>query len=223
MERDRHAFERKLLPCMQHGATVDDSLTPIRMVGYDQYDDCLKPGREMDSKNRRMPPNLLFFEISMEAYMGYQWRGLNSEDPTFPRGAIMGGAFVAALSSWEFTENTTLLEEALHDDCGEEGKYIEVKKSVVKRLHEYFLHQQPRRLRHEPKIRWPEILIAENSIFSKGDVDIFLEVSPFTRNFLQTLTNLGFTNDIVVSFLVGSCTIHCTCCRALTRCLLLSN
>jgi len=144
MERDRHAFERKLLPCMQHEAAVDDSLTPIRMVGYDQDDNGLKPGREKDSKNRRIPPNLLFFEISMEAYMGYQWRGLNSEDPTVPRGAIIGGAVVAALSSWEFTQGTDLLrrlEEVLYDDSCEESKYIEVKKSVVKWLHEYFLHQ----------------------------------------------------------------------------------
>jgi len=182
---------------MQYEAKVDDSLTPISMVGYVRDNDCLKRKFKCDGKvNRRIPPNLLFFEIAMEAYMGYQWRGLlNSADPTFPRGAIMGGAVVAALSSWEFAEDTKQLEEALHS--GQESEYADAKKSVLTKLHEYFLH-------HEPARRWGEPEFpAVNSIFSKGDVDIFLERSPLTRTLLQKLTGVGFTNDTVGAFFVG--------------------
>ena len=56
----------------------------------DDYDDFLP-----------MSPNNLYFLMGMECYAGYELTGLcNSEDTAMPRGAIMGGAVVAALSSW---------------------------------------------------------------------------------------------------------------------------
>jgi len=49
-----------------------------------------------------IPPILLYFEIILEALMGYLVEQFHSDDPTLPRAAVMGGAAVAALTAQSF-------------------------------------------------------------------------------------------------------------------------
>ena len=62
----------------------------------------LKPSITLDSSSEPiLPPNMLIFEMLLEAYCGYSMHGhFHHVNPSMPRAAIMGGAIVAVLMSW---------------------------------------------------------------------------------------------------------------------------
>ena len=111
----------------------------------------------------------------------------NSPDTFMPRSAVMGGAVVAALTSFQedvvvqafdnsdiFTESGNLKEESL---------YWPAKEALIKELHNYFLYNK----------RTPR----ERSPFSKGDTDIFLQASPLTQALLGVFQERGIGPDLL--------------------------
>lgn len=114
LERDRCAFARKAHPSLLARKIPDGSLTPIELLGEDAEKQN-KTSREFMPALERgppVPPNFLYFEILLEGYTGYKWSSFfNSQDPTLPRGVIMGGAVVAALTAWQDSRIRNMLEE----------------------------------------------------------------------------------------------------------------
>ncbi|KAL3931945.1 MAG: hypothetical protein SGARI_004085, partial [Bacillariaceae sp.] len=171
LDRDRWYFEhRKSRDSLKAicGNAMDGSLTPINIVGYEDQlpDDRLLS--EVPDSNKDIacvPPNMLYFEIVLEAFMGYNLHGLyNSEDLRMPRAAVMGGAVLAALTSWrdEFVLNAFLessLESILDDSESTVDDYVKEKKELTMKIHIHF---------------------CESETFN-GDVDIFLQPSPFIQ------------------------------------------
>ena len=110
--------------------------------GEDTYNNCLRRHENQVCRRPKngfyeehpspVPPNLLLFEILIEAYMGYKWpstAGFHHDDPSYPRCAVMGGAVVAALTAWrdpnvlDIVENMNLTEFfALKDEDENEEK-----------------------------------------------------------------------------------------------------
>lgn len=187
-ERDRAAFQRKAVPYLRASQWHDGSLTLIDIRNYDRLDNHLVHHAE---KNLPVPPNFLFFEILLEAFLGYNLAELyNSQDPTMPRAAIMGGAVVAALCSWnelDCQEQWDNLEQTLFSsvDSATETtgsmEYVETKQLLTKRLHKFFLARYSDDLQENLTER-------KVSIFQQGDVDVFLQPSPLTRALYSKLT-----------------------------------
>mmetsp|Transcript_25249 Transcript_25249/g.38769 ORF Transcript_25249/g.38769 Transcript_25249/m.38769 type:complete len:796 (-) Transcript_25249:78-2465(-) len=152
--------------------------------------------KQTDMK-RIIPPTLLHFRIVLEAYTGYNLGTrstsascYNSPDTSIPRSAIMGGAVVAALTSFQdevvvqafascgiFTERGELIDGDI---------YSEKKQALIKKLHTHFLYlsQQHR------------------SVYSKGDTDIFLQASPLTQALMNIFEGHGISDDQIN--LIGS-------------------
>lgn len=198
LEMDLHAYSRKSHPLLRTGRDVDESFDAIHKLQFDDNDDrhqrhpshlrsgpstsgigCI-PARLVQQAPyvaAPVPPNLLFFQIIMEAYLGYKWMRFHSPDPTLPRGAIMGGAVVAALTAWRDPTVLRLFQEAMPHIHLEEklasspgrplnlAGYFSTKAHLIGMLHDWFLHDDEE----------------DRSAFCNGDVDIFLPVSPHTR------------------------------------------
>jgi hypothetical protein len=201
-ERDRAAFRRKAVPYLRASQCHDGSLTLIDIRNYDRLENHLLHHAEQNFLP--VPPNFLFFEILLEAFLGYNLKGLyNSQDPTMPRAAIMGGAVVAALCSWNELDCKNLwdqLEQSLVSTADPEETYVETKQLLTKTLHKFFLARYEDDLPTDQKER-------QVSIFHSGDVDVFLQPSPLTRALYHKLTEeyelTQHVMDLVVSFCGG--------------------
>lgn len=160
-----------------------------------------------------VPPTMLHFEIILEAFMGYslgigaKTSFYNSPNSSLPRAAIMGGAVVAALTSYqdrtvvEAFDNSNIFNEEgnLQEDTIYWGEKIE----LIKKLHNHFLYKKSyswSRARKDTPC----------SIFAKGDVDIFLQPSPLTQGLIKLFTTHGIGQeqiDLIGGFIgnVGLC------------------
>ncbi|KAL3913286.1 MAG: hypothetical protein SGILL_006554 [Bacillariaceae sp.] len=195
LERDRFYYQnQKSCASLRELQTSDNSLTPILVEGYErseniQKSDFLIPfvspslSRFPTTCYKQVapvPPNMVFFEIVLEAFMGYSLHGLyNSSRWAMPRAAVMGGAVVAALTSWRSRDiinafSDSMIEAELQNPSADEKSYNETRSKLVTKLNLKFSHSQPDRL-----------------AFSNGDVDVFLQASPFTRELLRVFSRLG--------------------------------
>ena len=240
--RDEYMFSRKAHPQLKFRDFADDEdggdyggLTPIEIEeskkrrrdarGYKAY--------QQGSWKAVVPPTMLHFEIVMEGYCGYNLAGGNasSYDPglgsktsrynspgsSCPRSAVMGGAVVAALTSYQ---DKTVVEafrnSDMFDDAGLQEDptiYWAAKKSLIHTLHDHFLCKEDieeRRVRNRGRTRAlqgqrrprPQTT-GPSSPFERGDVDIFLQASPLTREVLGVLEANG-TGDPDLFGLIGS-------------------
>jgi len=157
IEKDRYSFRRTCRESLRQAKETDVSLTPVQIIGHDRHDNLLPSKGE----SLPVPPNLLFFEICLEIFMGYNLTGLyNSKDPSLPRAAVMGGAVLAALRDKtvrKYFEVSTLEAELLGND---EEAYVQETERLRMVLNEYFLCG------------------GQSSSVADGDVDIFLQPSP---------------------------------------------
>lgn len=156
-----------------------------------------------------VPPNLLYFEMILEALLGYKIPRYHSQDGALPRAAVMGGAIVAALSSWRDPSVLAIFsahDELFHDYVGsplwssslkplsywekKNQSWMAKKSRVIELLHDYFLFDS------EPK-----------SPFSASDVDIFLQASPLTRDLLSKFNQMGLGDDCLkkIESYLGGC------------------
>jgi hypothetical protein len=126
--------------------------------------------------------------------MGYTWwqRGPNaafhSADITMPRCAVMGGAVVAALTAWcddkileLFAESDIAAKIDKRQTKQDLKQYLDSKAKLVFSLHEWFIHENEE---------------SGSSPFRKGDVDVFLQASPFPRSLLRRFGGLGLNSDL---------------------------
>ena len=190
MERDRYSYyQRKAIPFACRSRCPDGSLVPLVMSNFERKEERLELCDTRDADFREcvtVPPNLLVFEMLLEAFMGYNLRGLyNSKDPTMPRAAVMGGAVVAALTAWrqDIFRVDNGIEELL--EIKDERKYLLKKSELIREWNNFFLYNQGRR--------------RSNNLnpFSDGDVDIFLQASPLTRALNENLLERGLTQNSV--------------------------
>jgi len=112
----------------------------------DEEDMKVFAGRQM------VPPTMLHFEIILEAFMGYNlsaganYSFYNSPNSSLPRGAIMGGAVVAALTSYqdktvvEAFDNSNIFNE--EGNLQEDSIYWAAKAALIKTLHNHFVYHK---------------------------------------------------------------------------------
>ena len=164
-----------------------------------------KEETETETKLLVIPPTLLHFQIVLEAYTGYNLGAsstsssscYNSPDTSVPRSAIMGGAVVAALTS--FQDGVVVQAFASSGLFNEQGElndgdvYFEAKQALIKKLHTHFLYAEAWRLRRRLEVR---------SVYSKGDADIFLQASPLTQALINLFEEHGIGDDQIN--LIGS-------------------
>ena len=114
---------------------------------------------------------------------------------------------MAALTAWRESPVLHLFAQAsLHEDFESDVDkqdrhsvltYAERKEKLWNGLHDFFQYQTG-------QIAWGE---PPSSVFSTGDVDIFLQASPLTRNLLKKLQDCGMDSDLrnrIESF-IGGC------------------
>lgn len=217
LARDRYAFQCKAIPALQESRDADESLatlTPIQVKDVEQ-DQTLRERGDAPP----VPPNRLYFEIVLEAFMGYKIPTYNSADPTMPRASIMGGAVVAALSSFRdtkvaalFKKNGAIFKELKKKKPTDEdlAKYKKGMDELVAQLHDHFLHEEKKSTKSFPKKKKSnEKESSNNSPFCDGDADIFLQASPFTRALSQTLAGNGMDSFLQnhISPFLGGCDI----------------
>lgn len=170
------------------------------------YEDRRKAAKRKKTKEKDMvhiiPPTLLHFEIVLEAYTGYNLGAnftsghscYNSPDASIPRSAIMGGAVVAALTS--FRDMAVVQAFASSKMFTKRGNlsvgygYSEAKQELINKLHTHFLYPQM-------KLRY-----VGRSVFSKGDSDIFLQASPLSQALMNVFERHGISDDQIN--LIGS-------------------
>lgn len=146
-----------------------------------------------------IPPTLLHFQIVLEAYTGYNLGTsstssscYNSPDTSVPRAAIMGGAVVAALTSFQdevvvqaFASSGIFSKQ---EELSKENDYFEKKKALIMELHTHFLYDKRRQ--------------KNRSMYSKGDTDIFLQASPLTQALMNLFEEYGISDDQITA--IGS-------------------
>jgi len=173
LERDRAAFQRKAIPCLGYLKAEDGSLKKIKIETLE--DDTERPFQEDWMKNNLpVPSNFLFFEIILECYMGYKLPGLyNSNNPSMPRAAVMGGAVLWALNGWaQLRQHFEALDFEELLGLGKKRKLgDEEDADAEERLENY---------RNE-KDELMKVAHASLLLISQGDVDIFLQCSPLMR------------------------------------------
>ncbi|GAX28684.1 hypothetical protein FisN_33Hh040 [Fistulifera solaris] len=153
----------------------------------------MKPAQPRSHGEQLLPPNLLFFEMMLEAYCGYPLQGyFHHKDPCMPRAAVMGGAIVAVFVSWnevqhmeEWRELEYWLELSSETPSPpSHGSYDSVAERLQRKLQDYFY--------------------GLFSLFAAGDVDIFLQPSPLTRSLSNCLTqHIGDMAKHVAAYLGG--------------------
>jgi hypothetical protein len=205
---DRYAWQRKCHPCLEQSRHPDGSFASIpeldmseheRQQNFLNWDEYEYESYELYRK-APVPPNFLCFKIILEAFLGYTWPCFHSSDPELPRCAVQGGAVVAALTAWRDPEVLRLFEAAQLDAWIDKRlkrnnpffeEYENRKTQLLDELHNWFQYNG----------------IDSRSVFSTGDVDIFLQASSFTRSLTRNLKDLGLDSDIrerVESF-IGGC------------------
>jgi hypothetical protein len=161
--------------------------------------------KEAATKNMSMhviPPTLLHFQIVLEAYTGYNLGTsstssscYNSPDTSVPRAAIMGGAVVAALTSFQdevvvqaFASSPIFTKQG---ELSEENDYFEKKQALIMELHTHFLY-----------FYYGGRIQKSRSVYSKGDTDIFLQASPLSQALMNIFEEHGIGDDQITA--IGS-------------------
>ena len=186
LELDLLKYQRKAINYLQTTIVPDETLVPIEVEGYDDIDPAYPERLRNNKATLPVPPNYLFFEICLHGFLGYSPANFfHSKDNSLPRGAVMGGAVVAALSSWRdaaclslFKEFDTFLQKVEGSDRRLKKKtqqtYQTLKQDLLSKVNEHFL-------RGEGKT---------SSKYDDGDVDIFLQASPTTRSAIKPLDSV---------------------------------
>lgn len=209
---ERHAYARKSIPYLESARGPDasfETLVRLEFKSRSQSKDLQKTLKE----SLPIPPNLLYFEIILEAYMGYAVPSFRSKDAAEPSAAVMGGAVVAALTGWRdahvvkaFQKHEKPLRKALKNDNVRSFK--SAKEAIRKDLHIYFLYQESTPER-QTLYSYIPAKVYTNSPFSLGDVDIFLQASPLTRSLMNSLSGLPQeVRETIGSNLGGSGFVH---------------
>ena len=119
MNKDRYSFGRKCHPtlaCSRHPDQSMDSTYKLDLSSRQtKYKQALSSTGGKHQK-APVPPNMLFFEIILEAYMGYTWDSFHADDVHLPRCAVMGGTVVAALTGWRDEHVLQLFSNARLED-----------------------------------------------------------------------------------------------------------
>ncbi|GAX23148.1 hypothetical protein FisN_33Lh040 [Fistulifera solaris] len=183
-KRDVDLYQRKVnssvLPTM-HGREPNGEFDALT------YPLDLKPAR--CSREHLLPPNLLFFEMMLEAYCGYPLHSyFHHTDPCMPRSAIMGGAIVAVFVSWNDVRHMKEWRELEYwlrspSETNELSptplpydSYDSIVERLQRKLQDYFY--------------------GSSSLFAAGDVDIFLQPSPLTRSLTDYLAQHGLEGGL---------------------------
>jgi len=191
LDRDRYEYQRLSLEFLRTARNPDASwnaLPALLIIGHDQDPNALQnkpPDQKQFGKQPSpyetapVPPNMLFFRILIEAFVGYKWPSFHSSDPDMPRCAVMGGAVVAALTAWRDDTVVEIFQAAglerfleqkdIQPSEEEIQNYLDSRKALHLRLNNYFIYS----FRESP--------------FADGDVDVFLQASPAFRGFIEFL------------------------------------
>ena len=237
LERDLLLFQRKAAASLSEFKRQDSSLTPIgvdkRLHGKKKKS-MLHPAADSattSESTKPVPPNYLYFLTCLECYTGYKVLGLcNADDTSIPRLGIMGGAVVAALSSWSDVIIIRLfkpLEKILLSSLDQRGKkrdgdgnekdnttnlaraYSEAKELLIKNLNNHFLSpEKPKTGRNnkpKPGVRQPRS--ETMSAYEDGDVDFFLSASPLTQSLIDK-KHVAISHPLVNEFLGGCGLCH---------------
>ena len=197
-----------------YGSNSDDDDKDEDEDKDDEEEDDDDDDMNIFSGRQMVPPTMLHFEIILEAFMGYSLSAgannsfYNSPNSSLPRAAVMGGAVVAALTSYqdktvvEAFDNSNIFNEEgnLQEDTIYWGEKIE----LIKKLHSHFIYKKSyfsRYLAHKD---------IPCSKYAKGDVDIFLQPSPLTQGLTKVFTTHGIGQeqiDMIGGFIgnVGLC------------------
>ena len=174
-----------------HSSHTDSEEEEDLLFSFGSDDDSENGDQKIAAKNMAMhviPPTLLHFQIALEAYTGYNLGAsstspscYNFPDSSVPRAAIMGGAVVAALTSFQDEVVVRLFASSgiitkLGKLKGENG-YFQAKQVLIMQLHDHFLHSYG------------------DSVYSKGDTDIFLQASPLTQALMNLFEENGVRDD----------------------------
>jgi len=197
-ERDAAHFLRESAYFLRQLKPQDGSLMPIEIK--DPSNSVPSPTNDFDG-SMPAPPNFLYFLICLECYIGYDLDcifGASKTDPRLSKAAIMGGAVVAALSSWRDEYIVSLFHSVgLHEYFENGGakvnraqnkrypmtadllkkmlqeEYLNRKCHLKKALHEYFLSTGTSD--------------SQSSTYASGDLDIFLDAPCLTKQLYRDL------------------------------------
>lgn len=194
-KRDLWAYTRKpayYLDIENLDDIENDSLQLIQCDGHERHNEHLTTALTDWTKSivyEAIPPNQLYFEIILEAYIGYKLY-VDENDPNLPRPAIMGGSIVATLTAFR------------------DAKVVQIFEQYGKKLDKYLSEKK-----HTEYFKLKKKIIDELDVncleaFQDGDVDIFLQSSPHTRRLMEKLEHsLEFKSDVVqhiFSFIGGN-------------------
>ena len=219
--RDMYKFSRKAHPQLQPIGNSEDlfnGLTPIT-IETNQPDNNVDYERQDFDGKQVVPPTLLHFEIILEAYMGYSLSSSDSHPSYYhhpkssmPRAAVMGGAIVATLTAYQDEVVVSAFENSGLSKDGAlqiNDTYRQKKLSLVKSLHLHFISKKDGKQGGLPltdskgnlvykTAGYMRVLVKDqipqtSSKFSGGDVDVFLQASPWTQKIISGLHE--FTNE----------------------------
>ena len=212
-EKHLEAFQRKSHPAFHILRAPDESFKEIETLDMSKHkynvsnnhlslDSTWRRWRNLPEIAEAVPPNLLFFRIILNSYIGYECHSFHSTDPASSRYAVMGGALVAALTAWRdeqiigafhFSELETFLLE------GKAKEYFDEYRKVSLELNQWFMNSK-RFNDGDEEEEWQGRL---NSCFSTGDVDLFFQAPPIDRLIFRKLINYGF-DSIVMNLIQGT-------------------
>lgn len=215
-------FRRKCRPelavARPPDASFDETLIHLDIGSHEMDPNAVQ--QQQQGEVTAVPPNMLYFEILLEAFMGYKFpRYSPPSSSSLPKAAVMGGAIVAVLTSWRQSKVSDQIEAdfasmnikyAWWSDCKDDPTnlstsketikdYLDWKTDMISTLREHFLyHGDDRQEQHgdDDESGGREHDESSSSAFATGDVDIFLQPSTVTRNLVQALTAHGLTSDL---------------------------
>jgi len=217
MQRDVHDYHRKSRDFLQSLRDPDESwddggdggLTSLDVQGYKQLPKAKAFSQLNEEDMPAVPPNMLYFRLLLEGYMGYRLHRYHHQDSSMPRCAVMGGAVLACLCAWRDPDIVHMfspcpLREKMRG-C-EEREYQLARKALVLSLNLHFCHEEVCSFSF-----FGSSPTDGNYPFSDGDVDIFMQASPTTRNLLQNLSSRGVDGRVfshIMAYLGGADFCH---------------
>lgn len=219
LSAEQHAFLRDLDKCKR---TLNTDLCYFReadesFASLAKLDIELPPSFEEPDESGQLlaPPNLLFFEIILEGYMGYCVPNFHSSDPSISRAAVMGGSILASLTAWDYKgvrRHFKKLAGFLRGIKGQQlnsllslaAPYSQLRRDIVVKINQFFL---PRLVDEEKRIQthYHSYTIKrprydpdnhDQSLYHSGDVDIFLQRSPMERTLFDVLGRYGLNEEV---------------------------
>ena len=195
VEVDIRDIDRECIKEMRTMRSLDNSMDAHKMdTGTRRQSHLCIPHVPGDEA---IPPNLLYFKIILEGFMGYKVGLLRGSRQLLPRWAVMGGAVVAALTAWRKEGVRRLFQESDLDNLllaasfseHDRAAYEETKEGIVRQINLLFMYgtdpSDPKRLCYPQSEGSRTETIAPD--FSESDVDIFLQASEQTFRLQRTL------------------------------------